>query len=222
VLKRAGGFRAQAYPYAAVFERVQARLLAEQARDKLIQRIEQTPVETNAGGAVSMETAASMRTQLIAQRQEILTSLRSQPASGRMVINIASDISSWENTPADIELRDGDTLNIPKRPSFIAISGQVYNPISIGYTPGKNLGWYLNRAGGPTPGANKGDIYVLRADGSVVPRNKGLMNPDTEMRRGDVIFVPEKIAGTSVVWQNILGIAQLLSVAAVPLAIALH
>ena len=221
VLKRAGGFREQAYPYAAVFERVQARQLAEQARDKLIQRIEQTPVDLSTG-TLSGEAATAAQSQLMQQRQQILASLRSATSSGRMVINITSDVSTWENTPADVELRDGDTLAIPKRPSFVSISGQVYNPLAIGFNPGKDVGWYLNKAGGPTPTANKGDIYVLRADGSVVPRNRGMMKADVQVRRGDVIFVPEKIAGPSLVWQSILGVAQLLSVAAMPIAIALH
>ena len=49
VLKRAGGFREDAYPPAAVLERVQVRLLAEQARQQMIQRIEDTPVQVRPG-----------------------------------------------------------------------------------------------------------------------------------------------------------------------------
>ena len=49
VLKRAGGFREDAYPPAAVLERVQVRLLAEQARQQMIQQIESTPLEVKPG-----------------------------------------------------------------------------------------------------------------------------------------------------------------------------
>ena len=87
------------------------------------------------------------------------------------MINISSDISRWENTPADIELRAGDTLLIPKRPDFVVVSGQVYNPVAISYVPGKDLSWYLRKSGGATPNGDKKQIYVLHADGSVVPRN---------------------------------------------------
>jgi hypothetical protein len=38
------------------------------------------------------------------------------------------------------------------------------------------------------------------------------------MEPGDTIFVPEKIVGSSV-WQNIIGVAQIASAAALPLAI---
>jgi protein involved in polysaccharide export with SLBB domain len=158
-----------------------------------------------------------------AQRQEILASLRSHPASGRLIINISSDVSRWENTPEDIELRPGDTLLIPKRPNFVVVSGQVYNPTAISYTPGRDLGWYLRKAGGATRYGDKKEIYVLHADGSVVPRGDSWVSSnfmDLRMRPGDTIFVPEKIIGGSQVWQNILAAAQIASAAALPFAFA--
>ncbi len=221
VLKRAGGFRQDAYPYAAVLIRVQVRELGEQARQQMIQRIEDTPVQVKSGPLG--EGSSEMLTSLTAQRNEILTTLRNRPASGRLVISISPDISRWENTSADIELRAGDTLTIPKRPSFVAVTGQVYNPIAISYSPGKKLGWYLRKGGGAMRSGNTKDIYVLRSDGSVVPRGRGWFNNnfnDLHMRPGDTIFVPEKITGGSTVWQGILGVAQVMSAAALPLAVS--
>ena len=49
VLKRAGGFRSDAYPPAAMMERVQVRELAEQARQQMILRVESTPLDVRAG-----------------------------------------------------------------------------------------------------------------------------------------------------------------------------
>ncbi len=222
LLKRAGGFREDAYPPAAVLERVQIRLLAEQARQQMIQRIRDTPIPIRQG-AMSTQATTDIQQSLQLQRQEILASLQSHPASGRMVINISSDVSRWENTAQDIELRAGDTLLIPKRPNFVMVSGQVYNPVAIGYVPGRDLDWYLRKAGGVTPSGNRKDIYVLHADGSVVPRgNRWISNNsmNLRMRPGDAIFVPEKIVGASPVWQNIMGVAQAMSVAALPIAIA--
>jgi hypothetical protein len=42
---------------------------------------------------------------------------------------------------------------------------------------------------------------------------------DLRMRPGDAVIVPEKIIGGSALWQNILGTAQLMSAATLPLAI---
>jgi protein involved in polysaccharide export with SLBB domain len=225
VLKRAGGFRADAYPAAAVLERMQVRELNEQARQQMILRIESTPVTVNPG-AMSTQAAAGMEQSLQLQRQEVLTTLRNHPTSGRLVIHIDSDISKWENTSADIQLRAGDILYIPKRPNFVMVSGQVYNPVTVSYVPRRDLSWYLEKAGGSTRTGDKKHVYVLRADGSiVVPRNLGSIwmgggFRDVRMQPGDTIFVPEKIIGGSPAWQNIIGIAQIMSAAALPLAIA--
>lgn len=225
VLKRAGGFRADAYPAAAILERVQVRELNEQARQQMILRIENTPVEFKPG-AMSEQAATAMQQALQQERQQALTALRSRPASGRLVINISSDISKWENTPADIQLRAGDTLYIPKRPNFVMIAGQVYNPIAISYAPGKELDWYLRKSGGSTPTGDKKHIFVLRADGSVVPRDgrqgtiwMGDSFMNLRMQPGDTIFVPERVMGGSAAWQDIIGVAQIMSAMTVPLAI---
>jgi len=222
VLKRAGGLREDAYPPAAVFEREQVRALAEQSRQQMIQQVENTPVQVRPG-AIPGQEAMGIQETLETQRQEILASLRSHPASGRLVINISSDISRWENTSADIEMRSGDTLLIPKRPNFVLVSGQVYNPAAISYVPGKDVAWYLRKAGGATPLGSKKEIYVLHADGSVVPRGDNWISNNFmsfRMRPGDTIFVPEKIVGGSTVWQNIAAVAQAMAAAALPIAIA--
>jgi len=221
VLKRAGGFREEAYPDAAVLLRDQVRELSEQARQQMIQRIETTPIDFKPG-AMSTQDQAATKQSLQQQRDQVLTALRSRPASGRLVINISSDISKWENTPADIEMRRGDTLVIPKRPSFVLVNGQVYNPTAITYVPGRDLGWYLQKAGGSTPYGNKKQIYILRADGSIVAHEsswKGGNSMNIRLRPGDTVFVPEKIVGASPIWQNIIGVAQIMSAAMLPLAI---
>jgi protein involved in polysaccharide export with SLBB domain len=222
VLKRAGGFREGAYPAAAILERVQVRELAEQARQLMIQRIDTTPIESKAG-TMSTQDQASTQQALQQQRAQVLATLRSHPASGRLVINISSDIGKWENTSSDIEMRAGDTLVIPKRPNFVMVSGQVYNPTAISYVPGRDLGWYLQKAGGATPSGKIKDIYVIRADGSAVSHGHGWMSGNVmslKLRPGDTVFVPEKIMGASPVWQNILGMSQIMSAAALPIAIA--
>ena len=225
VLKRAGGFREDAYPPAAVLETVQVRELDEQARQQMILRIENTPVEARSG-TMTTEAATAMQQSLQQQRQRMLTTLRNRPLSGRLVIDISSDIGKWENTPADIQLRAGDTLLIPKRPNFVMVSGQVYNSVAISYVPGRDLNWYLQKSGGPTHSADKKHVYVLRADGSVViPRETeniwmGRSSGDFRMQPGDTIFIPEKIVGGSPAWQNIVGAAQIMSAVSLPLAFA--
>lgn len=221
VVKRAGGFAGGAYPAAAVLERVQVRELGEQARQQMIQRLETTPIGFKPGIASSQDDS-TLQQSLQQQRLQVITALRNRPASGRQVINISADISQWENTSADIEMRAGDRLVIPKRPTFVVVSGQVYNPTAISYVPGRDVGWYLDKAGGATQYGDKRNVYVLRADGSIVVHGNSLFSGDfmnLRLRPGDSIIVPEKLMGGSQVWRNIIATAQIMSAAALPLAI---
>ncbi len=156
VLERAGGFRTDAYPQGAVLERVEVRQLEEATRQQLIRQIE-TSVPTVAAGVST--AAQDQQTQFAAmqqQRQEVLAALRTQPVPGRVLIKISADIGQWQNTPADIVLRARDRLVIPKRPDFVLVSGQVYNPMGITYRPRKDAGWYLAQVRGAMRYGDKG------------------------------------------------------------------
>jgi len=170
VLKRAGGFRETAYPEGAVLTRPEVAALEEKSREELIRQIETSSAAARLSPGVSGDHQ-SETLQLIQQQQEqVLARLKSQPASGRMVIHINTDVAHWAGTATDIELRSGDMLRIPKRPGFVLISGQVYNASAITFAPGKKASWYLERAGGATEIANRKGIFVIRANGSVVGR----------------------------------------------------
>jgi protein involved in polysaccharide export with SLBB domain len=221
VLKRAGGFRETAYPAGAVLERVQVRQLGEQARQEMIRRIETTSITSNSG-LTSGSDQAELKQTAQQQRDQVLIALRNHPASGRLVIDISSDIGKWQNTPADIEMRPGDTLMIPKREGFILVSGQVYNQVAITYVPGKDGSWYLRRAGGVTNSGDKGAVFVVRANGSVVGHSSGWLTGDAlkfRMRPGDTIIVPEKIIGSQF-WKNLISMAQMASSVAITGSVA--
>lgn len=214
LLLRTQGFRADAYPEGAVLERLQVRELAEKSRRELIQRIEASAMTPKLGAGAEQATVGQA---MFVQRQQIVKTLKNQPASGRLVIRISSNIKQWQNTPADIELRAGDVLIIPKLPNFVMVSGQVYNAAAITYAPGKNAEWYLRQAGGPTDMANKKDIYIIRASGSVIGRGgttSGWWTGNvlsTTVHPGDTVVVPEKIIGGGTFWKTALTAAQLMT-----------
>ena len=220
-LMRAGRFRADADPAGAVLERVQVKELAEKTRQEMIRRIETTPLDFKPG-LVSGQDQAELQQAAQQQRDQVLQALRNHPASGRMVINILADLRAWQNTAADVELRAGDTLVIPKRQSFVLVSGQVYNATAITYVPGRNAAWYLRQAGGATHSGDKGAAFIVRANGSVVGRGgiwPGGGTLSTQMQPGDSLIVPEKAVGSQA-WKNVLSAAQIMSSVAITGAIA--
>lgn len=217
ILERAGGFRAEAYPQGAVLERVQVRELAEASRIELIRRMEAEQASMqNLPEAKDPNSPLSSFVQVWAQR---LDELKNQPPVGRVVIRINGKIKRWKNTPADIEVRAGDVLTIPKTPSFVMIQGHVYNPTAIAYAPGKNAGWYLARAGGVTEIGNKKAVFVVRADGSVVGGgSSGWWKGDAlgaRLNPGDMVVVPEKLPAVRSSWKTVLEAAQLATTAGV-------
>jgi protein involved in polysaccharide export with SLBB domain len=222
VLRRAGGFRGEAYPAAAVLDRQQVKEIGEESRREMIRRVEETAPRLGS----SLQSAQEQSTMLQAmqqQQQQVLASLRSHPASGRLVIRITSDIAKWENTPSDVEMRAGDTLVIPKRPDFVTVTGQVYSPVAITFSPSRNAGWYLERAGGATESGNKKGILILRANGSVVGKKSGPFGGSvlsTRLQPGDSIIVPEKPVGGSQAWKNVIAAAQIMSSVAITGAVA--
>lgn len=224
VLRRAGGLRETAYPDGAVLIRPSVRVLEEKSRAELIRQIETTSAAARLSPNLA-GTDQSATLQLIQQQQDqVLARLRSQPASGRLVIHIGAEIDQWANTDADIEVRQGDVLTIPKRPGFVLVSGQVYNASAITVAPGKSASWYLERAGGASQFAARKEIFIIRANGSVVGRRSGAWYDghvlSTQLEPGDVVVVPQKIVGASQFWRNLLTVAQIASSTAITALVA--
>lgn len=224
VLRRAGGFRSTAYPEGAVLTRPEVAELEEKSRQELARQIEASAAFARiAPSAGNGDGAATL--QLIQQQQEqILSQLRNQPATGRLVIHVDTDVHRWVGTAADIEVRNGDKLRIPKRPEFVLVSGRVYNPAAITFIPGHTAEWYLKRAGGATSIANRKEIFIIRANGSVIGHGerghfqRGVLS--TRLDPGDTIVVPQKIIGPSVTWRNLLVTAQVVTSLAIAASVA--
>jgi protein involved in polysaccharide export with SLBB domain len=224
VLRRVGGFRETAYPAGAVLTRQSVRALEEKSRQEQIRQIEANSASARVSPNLGAGDGGATTKAIKAQQDEALASLKNNPPAGRLVVHISADIASWANTTADIELRRGDVLTIPKRPGFVLVTGQVYNATALTFAPGKTASWYLSRAGGTNSSANRKDIFVIRANGSVIGRHSGgWFDPDvlsTRLGPGDVVVVPQKIIGSSLFWKNLLATAQLVSGIAITAAVA--
>jgi len=224
VLRRAGGYRKAAYPEGAVLVRSEVRELEEKSRDELIRQIETSSASARLSPGLAGGDQSSTLQLIQQQQDQVLAKLRSEPPSGRLVIQIDGPIESWANTAADVEVRSGDELRIPKEPGFVLVSGQVYNASAITFAPGKSAAWYLERAGGPTQIANRKEIFIVRANGTVVGRrSEGWYDRNvlsTKLDPGDMIVVPQKIVGSSLFWRNLIGTAQVASSIAVAAVLA--
>lgn len=223
VLRRAGGLLPTAYPMGAVLVRTQVRDLQQQSRDELIRQIEANSAAARLSPGVASNASSTLEL-IAAQKDEVISELKSHPPTGRMVIHITPDIDKWANTPADIELRRDDVLTIPKRPGFVLVTGQVYNATALTFSPGKTAEWYLSRAGGTNTSANRKEIFIIRANGSVVGRHSGEWFGSgvlsTKLNPGDVVVVPQKIIGSSILWKSLLTTGQIAASMAITAGVA--
>ncbi|HTZ84798.1 MAG TPA: SLBB domain-containing protein [Candidatus Acidoferrales bacterium] len=216
VLKRAGGFSSAAYPYGAVLLRSEVQRLEQRSYGELMQRVreQQTSVRLTAASSADPDQKASAESALV-QWQSTLDNLMSSPPSGRVTIQISSNLKDWEDTSRDITVRAGDVLVVPKRPSYVLVQGQVYGATAVAYRPGKSAKWYLMQAGGTTNMANKKATFVIRANGTVVGSHSSFWvsgeGLNVALQPGDMVVVPEKALGGPPVWKAVFQNAQVMS-----------
>lgn len=219
VLSRCGGFTPEAYPYGAVLIRSEVREMEMRSHLELVNRIktEEGYLKSLPDGDTDQKNA---KLTAISQTETALQQLEATAPVGRVVIQIPSNLRKLANSSADIPLRDGDELIIPKKANYVSVSGQVFNPTAVSYVPGRSARWYLSQSGGVTQVADKSAVFVVRADGSVLAakNNSGLWSGDpmnAVLKPGDAIVVPEKAPkiGTRN-WTTILQAAQVASTVA--------
>ncbi len=217
VLERAGGYTERAYLKGAFFTRESAKRIQEERLKGFIDRLEEDILRSQAQIAEATISEAEARSleQSLAVKRELLRKTREARATGRVVIRLES-LDKFRGSKYDLELEDGDTLTIPPTPGVVSVLGSVYNPTSIVYTRGKTVDFYLGKVGGPTPDAEEGEIYLVKADGTVISKTQeGTFGIawDSDERRwisggfkaarlepGDTILVPSKV--TRIVWKR--------------------
>lgn len=224
VLARSGGFDSEAYSYGAVLMRREVRDLELKSHMELVQRVKAEQVTLRALPEADADQKNAKLT-AIGQTEAALAQLQASEPIGRVVIHISPDMKSWQNSAADVQVRDGDVLFVPKKAGYVMVNGQVFNPTAIGYRPGHSAKWYLSQAGGVTQLADKKAVFVIRADGSVIAaknNNSSWWGGDpmsATLRAGDTIVVPErapKIGGRN--WALIMQSASMAS--SIALAVA--
>jgi protein involved in polysaccharide export with SLBB domain len=211
VIERAGGLTEEAYPFGAVFLRSSVKEVQRERLKEYVSKLEQ---DVYAMSALSAETAtdkeqAAALAQSLASKRELLEKLRKAEPTGRMVIDLR-EVLVLSSSPYNFELRPEDRLIVKKRPDSVNILGEVYNPTALFAEKGKNVGYYLNLVGGPTENAEDDEIYIVKANGSVISKSQGgvfgLVSWDSAKHRwtlggfdsikldpGDTVIVPRKV-----------------------------
>ena len=104
---------------------------------------------------------------------------------------------------ADLVLREGDVVFIPKNTNTVTINGAVMVPNTVSYMQGKDVDYYLNQAGGYSDNARKSKKFIVYMNGQVT-KVKG--SGKKQIEPGCEIIVPSKAKKKGNI-ANILGYA---------------
>ncbi len=107
----------------------------------------------------------------------------------------------------DLIVEDGDVIRIPRTLQTVKVTGEVLNPNSIVYLPGKSMKQYISGAGGFTANARRSGAYVKYANGSAAAVGKFLFfNNYPIIKPGAEILIPKRADRERLTAQSWIGI----------------
>ena len=197
VIARAGGYTEKAFLRDAKFTRRSVREMQQKRMDEVSNKAEKDILQKQ----TSLSSIATSKEEMEATKgaleglQKMVAQLKLLKAEGRVVISL-SDTEELKGSVYDITLEGGDNLEIPLRPSVVSVMGQVYNPNSFVAQQGMDISNYLDKTGGSTAEADKSEMYLIRADGTVFSSQQTSLFGrflSTPMEAGDTLVVPQKL-----------------------------
>lgn len=191
VIDRAGGLTSFAFPQGSVFTRESLRKREQEQLDVLADQTQRSVTSFALGGAVVAGQTGGTGT--LALAQSLLAQLRQSRAVGRMVIDLPGLMRRPIGSTEDVVLRAGDQLVVPRFEQQVTVLGEVHNSTSLLYNPRFSRDDYIAQSGGVTRRADRGQIYVVRANGSVVASGGSgwfRRSGSADIKPGDTIVVP--------------------------------
>ena len=203
IISRAGGVSKYAYPEGAIFLRENLKEREKKEIDVLINRLELEL--TQKGANITTPEEMVQRNAQMLRLESLVQRLKNNPPQGRLAIDLPVILDNVEKKVAysEIILRDGDRLLIPQKTNEVTVLGEVFYPASHQHQAKHTLENYINLSGGYSPLANPKQIYVVKANGQVVPNQRPgsffgtswlMMGSSTvDVNQGDTIVVPIKV-----------------------------
>ncbi len=172
IIKRAGGFTANADTTAIVIKRVVKKLQSEEERKNVFSKL------------------------LNIDKDSINSSERISEEINKAYERISIDLVKALEQPGESEnmlLEDGDILVIERNSNLVKVSGEVYFPTIIPFKKGASLLYYIQKSGSYTEGARKRGTLVIYPDGKAKKVKSFLFFKSyPEVVSRSEIFVPPK------------------------------
>jgi len=200
LLKRIGGLTPQAYVFGTEFSRESVRVRQQENLNTLIRRLEAQFQSQSGSVAANRAADGSAQLQVLqlqqAQQRAQIERLKSFKSNGRVALELEPQAQTLAALPA-VALEDGDRILVPATPGFVSAAGSVNNENVFVYKTGKTVADVL-RSAGLAEDAEVDQVFVLRADGSMISRRDrgGLFGGGFDsipLMPGDTVVVPAQI-----------------------------
>jgi len=213
-IAQAGGLTPDAYAYGAVFTRDTLRQQQRQAYERALHDVEFQLTATPLTSALQADQNQISRLEAL---RSAVSQLEQRRPDGRLILDVAPDSAS---VPGDIVLENNDAIYVPPRPVTVGVFGSVPSPGSFRVEPSRTIGDYVKLAGGVQKIGDKGGIFVVRANGTLLAPRRGLFSGNILGQRalpGDLIYVPIN-ASRGEFWAKLRDLTQILFAGAVTTA----
>lgn len=200
-VQAAGGLTSQAYLFGTDLSRDSVRRIQEAQYERALRDLETEFARNASSKKVSSADDALVSGQEQANTSRLIERLRNVKPTGRIVL----DLKPTSRELPTLSVEDGDRIYVPAQPTAVGVFGSVFNGGSYLYKAGASVDDMLRLAGGPTKGADKGSIFVIRANGSVSSarsNSSGWLSTGSSLSSlqalpGDTVFVPEEMNKTT-------------------------
>jgi protein involved in polysaccharide export with SLBB domain len=171
VIKRAGGFRANADTTALVIKRIAKKNITQEERQKIFTKLLNIKQD-------SLNSAERLKNEIYRDYDKISIDLV-KALRGQQTENML--------------LEDGDVLTIEPNDNLVKVSGEVYFPTIIPFEEGASFKYYIQKSGSYTELARKKGTMVIYPDGKAkrVKRFLFFTSYPKVVSRSE-IFVPQK------------------------------
>jgi polysaccharide biosynthesis/export protein len=187
LIKRAGGYTQDAYPFGGVLSNAEALNLEIEYNSRLYNEA----IKSLATLATSFSNNIN-----VASLLPLLEEFKNIKPVGR--VQAEFDLFRLEIDPLkDTLLSNGDEIHIPFKSNVVHVFGEVLNPGSKSYIPGQTVRDYINSSGGLNKSADRDSIILVHANGDAerIRLNKsvfGKSNPD--LYPGSVIYITRDLS----------------------------
>ncbi len=184
---QAGGYKEEAYPFAAKFYRKSVAAVEKQILDRgyreLINFLAANARTAGVGGFTDQSTL-----------QITLAELRNYEPKGRVTVEFNLQ-KLLDNPSLDTELHNGDKIEIPFYSSEVFVLGEVLNPGAKSFNYVNNPSDYIKSSGGLGRFADTQKVFLIypNGDAHVIPSRFDLFAENKAVLPGSVIYAPREI-----------------------------